>query len=148
MRATQANLQAEIDGLEAQRKEIEGRIRQLGREVGQLAPRAGFDETATRELGHLQARMRDEQLEAAKLNEHIVRLRKRMLDSDELTGALEAFDPLWDRLSPTHKARLIHLLVDRIEYDGDAETVAVTFHPTGIRSLTDPPQENKTCQPA
>jgi site-specific DNA recombinase len=148
LRATQANLQAEVDGLEARRKEVEARIRQLGREVGKLAPRAGFDEAATRELGHLQARMQDEQLEVAKLNEQIVRLRKRMLDSDELTGAIEAFDPLWDCLSPTHKARLIHLLVDRIEYDGDAEAIAVTFHPTGIRSLTDQPQEDEACQTA
>lgn len=148
LRATQSQLQAEIDGLEDQRKDVEARIRQLGREVGKLAPRAGFDDEATRELGHLQARMRDEQQEVAKYDEQIATLRKRMLDSDELTGAIEAFDPLWDCLSPTHKARLIHLLVDRIEYDGEAEAIAVTFHPTGIRSLTDQPEENEACQPA
>ena len=141
LRATQTQLQAEIDALERQRTDVETRIRAYGREVGQLAPKAGFDESVTREIGRIQVRMQEEQQEISKINEQIMKLRKRMLDSDELAGAVEAFDPLWDSLSPTHQSRLIHLLVDRIEYDGDAEAVSVTFHPTGIRSLTDQLQE-------
>ncbi len=143
VRTTQRQLQEEIEGLERRRKEVEGRVRKIGRSIGDLAPRAGFDEGATREMGILQARLKDEQAEITKFNERIAGLRKRMLDSDELTGALEAFDPLWDCLSPTDKFRLIHLLVDRIEYDGEAEALSVTFHPTGIRSLTESPQETE-----
>jgi len=119
VKATQAQLQAEIDDLERRRKEVEDRIRKLGREVGNLAPRAGFDEEATSQLGRLQNQMRDEQQEVARINERIVRVRRRMLEPDELAGAVEAFDPLWQSLPPTYKAKLIHLLIDRIEYDGE-----------------------------
>ncbi len=130
--ATQAHLEADIDALEGRRAEVEMRIRSLGREVGEIAPRAGFDEWASRQCDHLQGKMRDEQLEVNRINERIEKVRRRMLNSDELAGVVEAFDPLWDSLSPTYKARLVHLLVGRVKYDGANETLSITFHPTGI----------------
>ena len=57
------------------------------------------------------------------------------VDADELAGAVEAFDPLWDSLIPKDKERLVHLLVRQVEYDHETETVSVTFHPAGIRTL-------------
>ncbi len=79
--------------------------------------------------------MRDEQEAANGISGQIEKLRRRMLDPDELAGAVEAFDPLWDSLSPAHKAKLVHLLVDRIIYDGEGQSVSITFHETGIRSF-------------
>jgi site-specific DNA recombinase len=146
--ATQAHLQADIGALQRQRKVVEGRIRGLSHEVGELAPRAGYDEAATQQLGRLQDQLREEEREVARLNERMEKVRRRMLGPDELTGAVEAFDPLWDTLSPTDKARLVHLLVDRVEYDGKAETIAITFHPTGISTLADQPEEEEACQTA
>ncbi|MFW6106577.1 MAG: recombinase family protein [bacterium] len=135
VRATQVRLQAEIDELERQRSEVEERIRGLGHKVGEIAPRAGFDDGATRKLDLLQQEMKLEQKEVARLNKEMAVIRRRMLDPDELGGAVEAFDPLWQSLSPSRKTKLIHLLVDQVEYDGEAETISVTFHPTGIQTL-------------
>ena len=130
--ATQAHLRAEIEALEAERGEVEARVRALSREMGEIAPRVGYDEKASRQSERLQERMGDEQRAVGRLNGRIEKIRRRMLNQDELAGAVEAFDPLWDSLSPTHKARLVHLLVDRVEYDGENETLSITFHPTGI----------------
>jgi site-specific DNA recombinase len=141
VRAAQTRLQAEIDHLEARRNEFRKRLRNLGREVGKVAPRAGFDEQATSRLGCLQNTMREEEQEVARLNEQIAAIQSRMLKPDELAGAVGAFDPLWQSLPPTQRATLIHLLVDRVEYDGSAETLSVTFHPTGIRTLREPHEE-------
>jgi site-specific DNA recombinase len=146
LRGTQKHLQAEIDALAQQRTEVEKLIKGLSREVGTLAPRAGFDEEATRELAKLQERIKAEQQEVTRLNERVVGLRRRMLNPDELAGAVEAFDPLWDRLSPTQRTKLVHLLVDRIDYDGKEEMVSITFHPTGIRTLTDQTLEAGPCR--
>ena len=41
------------------------------------------------------------------------------------TPALGAFEPLWDRLAPNERVRVIQLLVQRVEYDGRAGTVRV-----------------------
>ena len=56
---------------------------------------------------------------------------------------------MWDGLKPREQARVLHLLIDHIDYDGEAGEIAITFHPTGISSLahevkasTKPPAEN------
>ena len=39
------------------------------------------------------------------------------------------------RPDPWELAGLIHPLVERVEYDGEAGAVSATFRPTGIRAL-------------
>jgi hypothetical protein len=38
-------------------------------------------------------------------------------------------------LLPREQERVVGLLVDRVDFDGDRQTVAITFKPTGIRTL-------------
>ena len=45
------------------------------------------------------------------------------------------FDPVWEQLAPKEQARVLQLLVERVEYDGKEGMVSVTFHPTGIKAL-------------
>ena len=61
--------------------------------------------------------------------------RDGMVGEKELRVALADFDDLWAALAPKEQARGIELLVERVVYDGDASTVAVTFRPSGIRAL-------------
>ncbi len=57
------------------------------------------------------------------------------LDPNDLASALGMFDPIWDVLFPTEQARIIELLIRQIEYNGKSGNLAITFHPTGIKSL-------------
>jgi site-specific DNA recombinase len=50
---------------------------------------------------------------------------------------LAAFDPAWPALTPQAQARVVDLLVQRVDYDGARETVAITFHPAGIQALAE-----------
>ncbi len=65
------------------------------------------------------------------------------LCQEDLTAALGLFTPVWDALYPAERARIIELLVDRVEVDGEAGILAVTFHPTGIKALA---QEVAACE--
>ncbi len=49
-------------------------------------------------------------------------------------AALAQFDPVW-RLLPQEQARVVDLVVQRVDYDGGKGTVAITFRPTGIEAL-------------
>ncbi len=55
----------------------------------------------------------------------------------EVGAACSLFDPLWETLSAREQARILHLLIERIDYDGVNGTVSITFHPTGIKTLAD-----------
>jgi site-specific DNA recombinase len=60
--------------------------------------------------------------------------------------ALAEFDGVWSALTPREQTRLVELLVDSVEYDGRAGTVAIIFHPAGIRALgADGYRRTKAC---
>ena len=42
---------------------------------------------------------------------------------------------MWEQLSTSEQARVIGLLVERVDYDGAEGEISVTFQPTGIRAL-------------
>jgi site-specific DNA recombinase len=47
--------------------------------------------------------------------------------------ALGALEPVWDELYPAEQARILRLLIDRIDVASDG--ISVTLHAAGIRSL-------------
>src|SRR6185503_12052705 len=69
------------------------------------------------------------------VRERILSLQKQHLDRNEVAAALSAFDPIWQQLSAKEQERVLQLLVQRIDYDGKAGTISITFHPSGIRAL-------------
>lgn len=62
---------------------------------------------------------------------------RAIVDPEDACAALTLFDPVWDVLEPRERARIVHLLIDRVEYDGVKGEVTVTFHPLGISSPAD-----------
>ncbi len=69
------------------------------------------------------------------IREQVGALRDGMVGEDEIRATLAEFDDLWASLTPKEQARIIQLLVGRIEYDGGAGTVTITFRPSGVRTL-------------
>jgi hypothetical protein len=51
----------------------------------------------------------------------------------DVIGALGALEPVWDELYPAEQARILRLLVERIDVAPDG--IALTLHAAGIRSL-------------
>lgn len=87
------------------------------------------------ELATLQDRIRAAEQRNTEVREQIVALSRDIVDEREVAAALSLFDPVWDTLSPREQARIIHLLVERVDYDGKHGTVSVTFRPNGIKTL-------------
>jgi len=131
----QSKARERIEGLGHELDAARADAAALNARVAEVAPRAAVDPKATDELAGLQDELRLADRRVTDINEQIIAARQRTLDDDELAGALEAFDPLWQTLKPGEQAKLIRLLVERVEYDGQKEAVSVTFHPTGIKAL-------------
>jgi hypothetical protein len=51
----------------------------------------------------------------------------------DVIAALGALEPVWDELYPAEQARILRLLVERIDVAPDG--IALTLHAAGIRSL-------------
>jgi site-specific DNA recombinase len=64
-------------------------------------------------------------------------VQQERLDEAEAARALAGLDPAWDALTPDEQARVVQLLVSRVDYDGAKGKVAITFHPLGLKTLAD-----------
>jgi hypothetical protein len=56
-----------------------------------------------------------------------------VLEEGEVVDALGALEPIWDELYPAEQARILRLLIERIDVAPDG--ISVTLHAAGIRSL-------------
>jgi len=128
-----------MEALQEERRRLEGELKRCNDDVRRLVDQAdgnGGTSVAAR-LADLQERIRSGEQRATEIREQIIAMSGRIVDERELAAALSLFDPTWDSLSPTEQARVIHLLVEQVTYDGVAGTLAVTFRPTGIKALAE-----------
>ena len=132
LKRTKERLDCQVEVLQRQRHRQEARARQIAEEIRRLSKTPDTPGVVD-ELAGLQEETDKAQTAVVEINRQIVELQQRVVEEDELTGAFEAFDPMWDQLRPAERARLVHLLVQCIEYDGQAEEIGITYHPGALR---------------
>ncbi len=55
------------------------------------------------------------------------------LEESDVIEALGVLEPVWDELYPAEQARILRLLIERVDVAADG--ISVTLHAAGIRSL-------------
>jgi site-specific DNA recombinase len=134
-----AQAAARLAELQSERRILERDTARWTSEMPALAEEAGRGAggSAVARLADLQERLCGAERRAAEIHQEVLALDREQVSEADVEHALAGFDPLWAALSPREQARLIHLLVERVDYDGVAQTVSVTFHPSGIQALAD-----------
>ncbi|MBU8913314.1 MAG: recombinase family protein [Spirochaetales bacterium] len=125
--------------LDSESKRLRSSREKIGKETaGLLQALAGGEATGASISGRL-AQLEEQ---ATKLDTRLAEIERERrvaeqstLDLNDLTSALSLFDPIWDVLFPAEQTRIIELLIRQIEYNGKSGKLAITFHPTGIKSL-------------
>lgn len=87
-------------------------------------------------LADVQQSIRSAERRLTEIENELITLRGQLVDEDVITKVLADFDQLWDSLSPREQARVLELLIERVDYDGQHGSVSLTFHPCGIKALT------------
>ena len=124
----QGRLRGQAAAMEESRGAASERLQKCRSELRSLTE-AGKDKngSAARASG-LREEIRELDAEVRKLDGRIKIINSRVLDEDELAGAIESFDPLWEHLTTEERERLVQLLVRQVEYDAVTESISVTFH--------------------
>jgi site-specific DNA recombinase len=126
-------LEAEQRGLEKDLARWHGEVQKLS---GQIRP--GDDNNAViGRLADLQERIGLVEGRVKKVRDHIHDVHRRLIDEDEAATALTLFDPVWAELTPAEQARVVGLLVERVDYDGSKGKVSIAFHAAGIKTLAE-----------
>ncbi|MCL6503247.1 MAG: zinc ribbon domain-containing protein [Pirellulales bacterium] len=135
---TQARAQdeARLAELEAERRGLDRELARWHAELQKIPPNPVDDPTIAR-LADLQERIRLAEDRTGRVREEAAAIRRRRIDDDEVALALSVFDPVWESLTPAEQARVVQLLVERVDYDGARGKVSITFQPAGIKTLAD-----------
>jgi site-specific DNA recombinase len=134
--AARAEAKARIKELEAEKS---GLTRELGRhnaQMRELAGSVGSGGMATDRMADLLDRIRGVEQRLATIREELAALKRDLIDENEAARVMAAFDPVWETLTLREQERVLRLLIQRVDYDGDNSTVSVTFHPAGIEMLS------------
>ena len=65
----------------------------------------------------------------AALSRQIAADQVRLVDEDEVAGAVECFDGVWSAMTQAERAEFMHVTLASVEYDGQTQNVSVTFNP-------------------
>jgi site-specific DNA recombinase len=123
-----------IQRLKREKAALERQRRADGAELAELAGK----DTSDADLGKLaaiQERATRTDLRLAAVERDVATALAADVDEKVVAAALAQFDGVWAALTPTEQARVLALLIERIDFDGKAGDISITFHPTGIKSL-------------
>ena len=129
-----------FQSLEAEQRALEQDLAAWQAEVRHLAPRLrpGTDnDPVIARLAQVQERIGAVEGRVRRVRAQVHALRERMLGEADAATALSLFDPLWGTLNLAEQARVVGLLVERVDYDGAQGKVTISFQKTGLRALAD-----------
>jgi site-specific DNA recombinase len=130
--------EAQVAELETERRGLERDLARWHAEVnklsGQIKPGDNNGSVIAR-LADLQERISLVGGRVDRVREQIQAIHEQLIGEDEATAALSVFDPVWGSLTPNEQARVIGLLVEQVDYDGEAGKVSIVFHAAGIKNL-------------
>lgn len=140
IRQAQSQGHSQLSALEAERASLERELNRWNAEIRKLLAQIAPDDRSTPaadRLADLQDRITSGERRAIEVREQVLRLSQTIIDEREVAQAMTVFDPVWDSLTPREQARVVHLLVERVDYNGATGKVAITFHPSGIKTLAE-----------
>jgi site-specific DNA recombinase len=86
-------------------------------------------------LAQLQARLAQIEQRLARLRGRMETLQQERLDEAAAQEALSGLVPAWEAMTPDEQARMVRLLIARVDYDGQQGKASITFQPLGLKTL-------------
>ncbi|MGB0716813.1 MAG: recombinase family protein, partial [Phycisphaerae bacterium] len=135
LEAARAQGLEELASLEHEAEHAEREIVRIDKEIASVAVDATANGHAAARLANLHEEMHKSTERQATMRDPIAQCRQEIITKSEVDAALAEFTQVWECLTPKEQARVMQLLIQRVDYDGANGKVAVTFHASGIRAL-------------
>jgi site-specific DNA recombinase len=123
--------EGERAGLERDLLRGQSEVRKLLAEVGS----GTSSNAAVTRLAELQARLAQIEQRLARARGQMEAWQQERLDQAAVTEALSGLVPAWQTMTPNEQARVVHLLVSRVDYDGQQGKATIAFQPLGLKTL-------------
>jgi site-specific DNA recombinase len=123
--------------LATQQRQLE---RQLGRdhaEISRLAVSPDRSSATTARIADLHERIARAEHQLAQVRNRVAEIERQRINQADVTAAFADFDNVWNALSSREQAQVLALLVARVEFDAGDSTIAISFHPSAIKTLAE-----------
>jgi len=133
----QANVEVEEDlaAVKTEKRDLERELARQHEEIRTLAVEGYMSTAAINRIADLHARVRQGEERLAAIKAKFGELKADPVGEEDVAAAFANFDNIWDQLTPRERAKVVSLMVARVEYDGAESTVSVTFHASGVKHL-------------
>ncbi|MCC7473956.1 MAG: recombinase family protein [Pirellulales bacterium] len=135
VRQVRRQTEGDIERLSQERAALQQQLRDHHAKMQVAAAMTNHVERVS-SLADVQQCIRSAERRLTEIDNDLIALRGQLVDEEMVTKVLADFDQLWDSLAPREQARVLELLIERIDYDGQHGSVSLTFHPCGIKALT------------
>jgi site-specific DNA recombinase len=123
-----------IKGLKAERVALERQRRADLAELARLAE-SGVENGDLAHISQTQERLELGDRRLSEIQDELARLLPMEITEEQVAAALDEFDGVWASTAPKEQTRVLELLIERIDHDGVARSIEITFHPTGLKAL-------------
>lgn len=131
---------ADVERLQAEhiaaRRELKSASGALARQLGSARPAEVDAAGANPETEDLRHKVEALAHRVEELGVRIAATKKRTIDSDDVARALVKFDEVFEALNTAERARLLALILERIDYHGGESTIDLVFRPGGFEAIT------------
>lgn len=118
--------------LTVERNDLRGELRDYHAELAHVAATVAPGDAR---LANAHDRIGDAERRLTEVENELATLAGDLIDEAEVTAVMADFDAVWECLESHEQIRIVELLIERIEYDGEAGDISITFRPSGIRTL-------------
>jgi site-specific DNA recombinase len=133
--ATRAQAEEASKALAGERAALGRQRRDDEAELRRRTAKPVTDEYTAGLVADLQDRIRRAERRLTEITEEQFALAGELVDAAEVARVLAEFGDLWGALTPREQMRVVDLLVERVDYDGQNGSLSITFRPTGIKTL-------------
>ena len=136
-RQATSHLESQLAELENDRRRLEKEVAWHNAEICKLAVSGAAKVGVTAKIADLNDSVARAESRLTEVRNEIEEHRREQLTTDDIDAAFGDFNSVWESLSPREQARLVALLVANVEFDAAESTIEVTFHPAGIKALSE-----------
>ena len=127
--------ETDLDELTTQQKQLERQLSRDHAEIGRLAVAPDPSSATTARIADLHERIAKAEYSLVTVRSQIAEAEKQRINAEDVDAAFSDFDQMWNALSSREQAKMLFLLISRIEFDPSDSTIEITFHPTAIKTL-------------
>ena len=136
VRQARALAEAELNGLQAERTDLERELARHHAALRKLVADGPTDGNAIARVADLQESVTRAESRLAEVRASITDREAEQFADEDFATAFHEFDNTWNALSPREQAQTLALLLNRVEFDAADSSITMTFHPSAIISLT------------